>query len=159
MASKFDWDKIEHEYVTGRMTLETLARKHQISVSQIQKVSSRRHFSEKRSEYAETVKEKALARAQARDIRTLSNVKSALDKAARLLNKYIADEDTLHGRIHTGDFGVTEYKTKKLDTKALRDMTAALRETTAALTALAPAEGADREQRSGVIILPEVDEE
>lgn len=159
MASKFDWDKIEHEYVTGRMTLEALAKKHQISISQIQKVSSRRHFSEKRSEYAENVKEKALARAQARDIRTLSNVKSALDKAAKTINHYITDEDTLHGRIHTGDFGVTEYRTKKLDTKALRDMTAALREVASAIQVLAPAEGADREQRSGVIILPEVDEE
>lgn len=159
MANKYDWAKIEHEYVTGKMDMARLADKYQIPLNTFYKRAEVRDFQGKREKYTNQMREKALARAQARDIRTLSNVKSALDKAARLLNKYIVDEDTLHGRIHTGDFGVTEYKTKKLDTKALRDMTAALRETTAALTALAPAEGADREQRSGVIILPEVDEE
>jgi hypothetical protein len=158
MAQKHDWDRIEHEYVTGKMSQEALARKHGIGLSTFYTMSSRRNFSEKRRAYQESVKEKALARAQARDARTLSNVRSALDKAARTINRYITDEDTLHGRVVMGEGGPAEYRVKKLDTKALRDMTAALRETAAAIQALAPAEQNGTGQRSGVIILPEVND-
>lgn len=152
---KYDWEKIEQEYVSGKMTMEKLAEKYKISISTFQKKAIERKFTEKRRKYAEKVQEKALARAQARDARTLGNLSSALDKAARLLNKYMTDENTLHGRIvNHMDGKIEEVRVEKLDTKALRDMTSALREATAAMQLIRP-NGAQEEEQGGVVVLPE----
>jgi hypothetical protein len=152
---RYDWEKIEQEYVSGKMSMEALAKKHGISISAIEKKAIERKFTEKRRIYAEKVKEKALARAQARDARTLGNLSSALDKAARTLNKYIGDDDTLFGRVSVTEDGVQEYRTKKLDTKALRDMTAAMREVSAAIKLLQPETADKEEKQEGIIILSE----
>jgi len=158
---KYDWEKIEQEFISGKSTMEALARKYQIPLNTFYKRAKVRKFSEKRENYAKRVQEKALARAQARDARTLGNLSSALDKAARTLNKYIGDDDTLFGRVSVTEDGVQEYRTKKLDTKALRDMTAAMREVSAAIKLLQPEKESDTGEREGVIVLTEreVDEE
>jgi hypothetical protein len=151
---KYDWDKIEHEYVTGKCTMEELARKHKIPLNTFYKRSKVRNFSEKRENYTRTVQEKAIARARARDVRTLSNLGGALDKAARALNKYFTDEDTLFNRVSISADGLVELRAKKLDTKALRDMTAAVKEAAAAMRLLTPEQTAEAENQAGVIILP-----
>ena len=159
---KYDWGKIEQEYVSGKMSMEKLAEKYHVSISTFQKKAIERNFTEKRRIYAEKVKEKALARAQARDARTLGNLGSALDKAARLLNKYVADEKTLHTKIvNHMDGRLEEVQVAKVDTKALRDMTAAMREVSAAIKLLQPEKESESGNRDGVIVLAEreVDEE
>jgi len=158
---KYDWAKIEQEYVSGKMSMEGLAKKYGIPNSSFRKYANGHKFKEKRTEYGQKVAERALARAQARDARTLGNLSSALDKAARTLNKYIGDNDTLFGRVSVTEDGVQEYRTKKLDTKALRDMTAAMREVSAAIKLLQPEKESDTGEREGVIVLTEreVDEE
>lgn len=158
----YDWNKIEHEYVTGKMGYEALEKKYQIPRSTFEKRAKVRKFAEKRGEYEEKVRQKALARAQARDARTLGNLGSALDKAARLLNKYVADEKTLHTKIvNHMDGRLEEVQVAKLDTKALRDMTAAMREVSAAIKLLQPEKESETGDREGVIVLAEreVDEE
>lgn len=159
---KYDWAKIEQEYVSGKMTMEGLAKKYGIPNSSFRKYANGHKFKEKRTEYGQKVAERALARAQARDARTLGNLSSALDKAARLLNKYVADEKTLHTKIvNHMDGSLEEVKVEKLDTKALRDMTAAMREVSAAIKLLQPEKESDTGDREGVIVLTEreVDEE
>jgi len=154
---KVDWGPIEREYIRGRMTLEKLAEKYQISESMIQKASSRRNWTEKRRNYAENVQEKALARAQARDARTIETLCDGISRAARELKAAAGDIDTLHGRvISDGDGGVTEVRTRKLDTKALRDLTAAMRELAAAMTMIRGAKteaGQEAQEERGVIVL------
>jgi len=152
---KYDWEKIEQEFISGKSTMEAMARKYQIPLNTFYKRANVRKFSEKRENYAKRVQEKALARAQARDARTLGNLSSALDKAARTLNKYIGDDDTLFGRVSVTEDGVQEYRTKKLDTKALRDMTAAMREVSAAIKLLQPETADKEEKQEGIIILSE----
>lgn len=156
---RYDWDRIEIEYIRGKASMEQLAAKYKIPLSTFFKRAKVRKFSEKRREYAGKVQEKAIARAQARDARTLSNLSGALDKAARMINRYIVDEDTLHGRIvNHMDGSLEEVRVKKLDTKALRDMTAALKEASAALRMLnEKADDDERGERAGVILMPERD--
>lgn len=152
---KYDWDRIEHEYVTGKSSMAEMAKKHKIPEDTFYKRAEVRNFQQKRENYANRVRERALMRAQAREARTLNNLNGALDKAARMLSRYIADEDTLHGRVQMGESGPVEYRTNKLDTKALRDMTAALREAAAAMRLLRPDAGQeDTDGGAGVIILP-----
>ena len=153
---KYDWEKIEQEFISGKSTMEALARKYQIPLNTFYKRAKVRKFSEKRENYARRVQEKALARAQARDARTLGNLSSALDKAARLLNKYVADEKTLHTKIvNHMDGSLEEVKVEKVDTKALRDMTAAMREVSAAIKLLQPDAGGPGGEEGGVVMMPE----
>lgn len=152
---KYEWAKIEQEYVSGKMSMEALAKKHKIPISSFRKYANGHKFSEKRTEYGQKVAEKALARAQARDARTLGNLGSALDKAARTLNKYINDDDTLFGRVSATQNGIQEYRVKKLDTKALRDMTAAMREVSAAIKLLQPDAGGTGGEEGGVVLMPD----
>lgn len=149
---RWDWDKIEHEYVTGKMDMAALAKKHQIPLNTFYKRAEVRKFSEKRETYTNRLRERAIARAQARDARTLGSLGSALDKAARTLNRYITDEDTLFGRVSVTADGIEEYRARKLDTKALRDMTAAMREVSAAIRLLQP-EAEKQDDGAGVIVL------
>ena len=155
----YDWDRIEHEYVTGKGTMEALARKYGIKLSSFYRRAEVRKFAEKREKYTNQVREKALTRAREREIRTLTNLGSALDKAAKKLNTYIGDEDTLHGRVAVTQDGVQEYRTKKLDTKAVRDLTAAMKEVAAALKLITPDEQKTEETQAGVIILAQREDE
>ena len=156
----YDWDRIEHEYVTGKGTMEALARKYGIKLSSFYRRAEVRKFAEKREKYANQVREKALTRAREREIRTLTNLGSALDKAAKKLNNYIADEDTLHGKVvNHMDGSIEEIRTKKLDTKAVRDLTAAMREVAAALKLITPDETKTEETQAGVIVLAQREDE
>lgn len=154
---RIDWAPIEREYIRGRMTLEKLAEKHGISINSVTRASIRRNWVEKRRNYAVTVQEKALARAQARDARTIETLCDGISRAARELKAAAGDIDTLHGRvISDGDGGITEVRTRKLDTKALRDLTAAMRELAAAMTMIRGAKteaGQEAQEERGVIVL------
>lgn len=154
---RIDWGPIEREYIRGRMTLEKLAEKHGISINSVTRASIRRNWVEKRRNYAVTVQEKALARAQARDARTIETLCDGISRAARELKAAAGDIDTLHGRvISDGDGGITEVRTRKLDTKALRDLTAAMRELAAAMTMIRGAKteaGQEAQEERGVIVL------
>lgn len=154
---RIDWGPIEREYIRGRMTLDKLAEKHGISINTVTRASIRRNWVEKRRNYAVTVQEKALARAQARDARTIETLCDGISRAARELKAAAGDIDTLHGRvISDGDGGITEVRTRKLDTKALRDLTAAMRELAAAMTMIRGAKteaGQEAQEERGVIVL------
>ena len=153
LSVKYEWDKIEHEYVCGKMDMAELARKHKIPLRTFYARAEVRKFSEKREKYRNQTREKAIARAQARDARTLGNLQSALDKASRLLNRYITDEDTLFGRVLVTADGIQEYRARKMDTKAMRDMTAAMREVSAAIKLWQPETEKTDGERGGVIVL------
>lgn len=160
---RIDWQQIEHEYVTGKMTMETLIKKHGISESHFFRKAKELKFTEKRSKYREKAEEQALTRARAREAkrleRTNGNIGGALDRAARRINQLLNDEDTLFGRVLTGEDGVTEIRTRKADTKAIRDLTGALRDVVSALSLLT-GDKADRDEgQAGVIILPEREDE
>ena len=163
--AKYDWDKIEREYVRGKMTGEDLCAMYQISKSAFEKRSAEGKFLEKRRKYAESMQEKALARACAREAKALSRILGAAEKAAALLDKHMKDEDTLKNWLYTDkETGeLSEVRLKKLDTKAVREMTSAMRDTVAALTMMAERkdkqQGTDKQGSGGVILLPERDVE
>ncbi len=163
--AKYDWGKIELEYIRGNMTGEVLCKKYQISKGTFESRSAERKFSEKRRKYQESVQEKALARACAREAKALSRILGAAEKAAALLDKHMKDEDTLKNWLYTDkETGEpNEKRLKKLDTKAVREMTGAMRDTVAALTMMAERKDkqqtADKQGSGGVILLPERDED
>ena len=163
-GKKFDWQKIEQEYIRGNATAEALCKKYQISTSTFEKRSAERNFSEKRRKYAESMQEKALARACAREAKALARTLGAAERAAALIEKHMKDEDTLKNWLWTDrESGeINEKRLKKLDTKAVREMAGAMRDIVATLTMMQESReqgAADGQQGGGVILLPERDED
>lgn len=159
---RYDWAKIEAEYVAGKESMEAIAARYGIAKSTFFKRAKERNFTQKRSKFREKAEEKSIARAQAREARrlerTTANVNGALDRAAKRINRLLDDDATLHGKILATEDGITEIRTNKADTKALRELTSALRDVASALQLMQNGgQGAGESNNQGVIILPERD--
>ncbi len=80
------WVEIEHEYVTDisrkPCSLEDLAKKHNTSVGTVEKYSMEHKWSEKRKNYKESIKQKALEKSSDTDADRIARLLSIADKAA-----------------------------------------------------------------------------
>lgn len=169
-GAKFDWQKIEQEYVTGDMALSDLAEKYHISNTTIYKHAKDALFEEKRKKYLEKVAKKALTRASTRDARAISRVMTAAERTIRKLTGAITD-DTVYGYIvddpprkdeETGEMipgGQHIVQLTKADTKALVNLSTAIRNLSMAVKVMYPdgdslREGDERE----VVIMPDREE-
>lgn len=131
-----DWTEIETIYVSGDMNLPALAEQVGISYSTVSKHAAAGRWTEKRQEFRKKAAGKALGRAGARISAKLEKLAEsaelAIDTALKALNdpeqfrRYIVSEGCGEGVSET-----SEKIFKKVDTRALRDMTAALRDLTA----------------------------
>lgn len=168
---KYDWQKIEQEYVTGDMPLYDLAVKYHISNTTIYKHAKEGNFEEKRKKYKEKVSKKALSRASTRDARAISRIMTAAERTIRKLAGAITD-DTVYGYIvddaprrdeETGEMmpgGQHVVQLTKADTKALVNLSTAIRNLAMATKVMYPdgdslQQGDERE----VLIMPEREDE
>ncbi len=85
-SESVSWVEIEHEYVTDirkkPCSLEDLANKYNISVGAIEKYSMDHKWSEKRKNYKESIKQKALEKSSDADADRIARILSIADKAA-----------------------------------------------------------------------------
>ena len=167
---KFDWAKIEQEYVTGDMPLIDIAERYHISQTTIYKHAAEGNFEEKRKKYHEKVMKKALTRASTRDARAISRIMTAAEKTIRKLSGAITD-DTVYGYIvdepprtdeETGELRPGGQRVEiltKADTKALVNLSTAIRNLALATKVMYPdgdGSGQQEDQRS-VVIMPDRD--
>ena len=159
--AKYDWTKIEHEYVTGKASMEALAKKHKIPINTFYKHAKEAEFSKKREKYTKTIQEKALARAAAREAKTIDDLKSAAGKAAKLLSKAFGDEATLHNELGYVHGRPVEERMDRLNTKALRDLPGAVKDLAAVLQAFGATEREETQAETGnnVLVLAEREDE
>jgi len=61
---KYNWNEIEQEYVTGKLTYRELADKHNVSESRIGVVGGKRDWAKKRKEYREGINTAAIEEAK-----------------------------------------------------------------------------------------------
>lgn len=169
---KYDWQRIEQEYVTGDMPLSDLAEKYHVSQTTIYKHAKEAQFEEKRQKYREKVAKKALTRASTRDARAIGRLMTGTEKAIRELRKAITN-DTLYGYIvqeapekdeETGERrpgGLRLQLMDKADTKALVNISTAIRNLAMATRVMYPeGDGDGRDQtEGGVVMMPERDGE
>ena len=142
--------------------MESVAERYGVAKSTFMRQANVRKFSEKRTKFRQKSEDQALARARAREARRLdrtnTNIVSALDRAAKRINRLLDDDATLHGKILATEDGITEIRTNKADTRALRELTSALRDVVSALQMQqGGSQGAGESNNQGVIILPERD--
>ena len=169
-GAKYDWQKIEQEYVTGDMALSDLAEKYHISNTTIYKHAKDAKFEEKRKKYLEKVAKKALTRASTRDAKAIARIMTATEKTIRKLNKAVTDE-TVFGYLQEDPPGTDEETGErrpggqhlvildKADTKALVNLSTAIRNLSMAVKVMYPdgdslREGDERE----VVIMPDREE-
>ncbi len=85
-SESVSWVEMEHEYVTDisrkPCSLEDLAKKHNTSVGAVEKYSMEHKWSEKRKNYKESIKQKALEKSSDADADRIARLLSIADKAA-----------------------------------------------------------------------------
>lgn len=169
---KFDWQRIEQEYVTGEMGLRELAEKYHVAMSTMSKHAKVAEFAEKRKKYRTKVGQKALTRASTRDAKAIARIMTATEKTIRKLNKAVTDE-TVFGYLQddppvkdeeTGELrpgGTHLVILDKADTKALVNLSTAIRNLAMATRVMYPeGDGDGRDQtEGGVVMMPERDVE
>ena len=169
---KYDWPKIEQEYVTGDMGLRELADKYHIAMSTLSKHAKVSDFVGKREKYRTKVGQKALTRASTRDARAISRIMTATEKTIRKLNKAVTDE-TVFGYLEeypptkdeeTGELrpgGKNLVILDKADTKALVNLSTAIRNLAMATKVMYPdGDGSGQEQDArSVVIMPDRESE
>jgi len=169
--AKYDWRKIEQEYVTGDMPLRELAERYQISETTIYKHAKDGEYDEKRRKYREKVAKKALSRASTRDARAISRIMTAAERTIRKLNAAITDE-TVYGYIvqdqaqkdeETGEIRPAQPSVvilDKADTKALVNLSTAIRNLAMATKVMYPdGDGTGAQDEKSIVIMPDRDEE
>ena len=168
--TKYDWSKIEQEYVTGDMSLLELSEKYHISQTTIYKKAKEGEFDQKRQKYREKVAKKAITRASTRDARAIARIMTAAERTIRKLTGAITD-DTVYGYLveepitmdeETGELrgGKHVVQLTKADTKALVNLSTAIRNLAMATRVMYPegdGDGKNDEEHSGVVLMPDRD--
>lgn len=120
------WYKIRAEYVTGNISLRKLAQKHNISVSQLSKRASKEAWAKQREENRYKMSTKAVQKALDRNAEKMAAQLMDIGTAAENLAALIARVSTETQTLNVG-------RTRRTDTKAVRNLTGALKDLTGVL--------------------------
>lgn len=147
-----NWEKIKVEYITTDISLRKLAKKYDIPYSNISRRSANEEWVEQRHRYKAKVTSKTVEKSANREANRLARLMDTTSKAidvavkafgdADQFNRYIVERREKYAFPTTGedeeDPNLIAEKTwseeqvyAKIDTKALKDMTAVLKDLTA----------------------------
>lgn len=119
--ARHNWSKMRAEYVTGSASQRELAKKYGVSASQVAEHASNEGWAKKRREYRRKTEAKAVQKAQERKAETMAAQLSDIGTAAENLSALIAEVSTEAKSLRVG-------RSKKADTKAIRNLTGALKD-------------------------------
>lgn len=133
-----DWNELRVRYITGSMNLKQLADEAGISYSQVSKHASQERWREQRKQFGKNAANDALASARARaqaDIERAMETTSGLLKVAA---DALKDKDQFRRYLvvrtdGSGGSETTEEVFRKVDTKAIKELTEAVDKLTAML--------------------------
>lgn len=116
-----NWSKIRAEYVTGNVSQRELAKKHGVSASQIAAHASNEGWVAKRRAHRSKTAEKAEQKAAERQAEAISGQLEDIRKAGDNLAALIAEVSAEGKSVRVG-------RSKKADTKAIKNLTGALKD-------------------------------
>ena len=139
--AEIDWNALQVEYVTGKISLKKLAEKYQVSENTLENRSRKEKWSEQRRKYNGKVTAKAVARAGARETRRLRSLQSSASRMCTQIEKLMKDAEkqlfTHVAVVGTGD-GKSTIEAVQLDvvddhkllnlTKAMKEATGVMRD-------------------------------
>lgn len=150
-VEKIDWSKAKSKYIKGSMSYAKLAAEMGISCPVLTKKATKEHWPDLRKEYRERTVKKGLEKSSSAAAARLARVGDAAGELIERTLAAIGDPDQLNrylvqrqqeyaepcedenGRFISRDSWMEEQTFTKLDTKALREMTAALKDLTGIL--------------------------
>lgn len=178
-----DWTKAEVEFVAGDLSLKDTAKALGVSYSTLSKVAAEAKWRVKRQEYRKSVANNVLSRARARDEKSLEKLIQGAEKVLGTAITALNDSQQFNRYVITDGMGGAEEKVfSKVDSKAMKEMTAVIKDLTGllrdfydiptpgqkaaqeiakerlALERMRSGSGSDDGQETGVIILPPVKE-
>lgn len=129
MTNKPSWDDLKSEYATTEISYRKMAEKYNMSASTITKMAATHKWSEARKSYRSKLVAKTVEKAVEEKSDKLALIARSADKMGEVIQKVMDDEDQFFRRLNENT--QEEYRTKKVDSRAIRDMTAAIKELTA----------------------------
>lgn len=178
-----DWTKAEVEFIAGDLSLKAMAAKLEVSYSTLSKVAAEGKWRAKRKEYRKSVANNALLRARARDEKSLEKLIQGAEKVLGTAIDALNDSKQFNRYVITDGMGGAQEKVfSKVDSKAMKEMTAVIKDLTGllrdfydiptpgqkaaqeiakerlALERMRSGSGGEDGQETGVIILPPVKE-
>lgn len=119
--ARHNWGKIRGEYITGSLSQRQLAQKYGVSASQLAQRASKEGWRAARLEHRRKVEEKARQKAAERKAETMAAQLVDIGTAAESLAAMVAEVSQDTRMLRVG-------RTKKPDTKAIRNLTGALKD-------------------------------
>ncbi len=137
-----DWNTIKTEYITGDDSYKVLAGKWGVSFRTLSQKGQKEGWFPARLEYRDSVVKKIVRKRASQTagntVEKLSRLQTSADAMSELIFNTLADADQFHRYIVTRSLGggATEKEERlfdKVDTKAIRDLTAAMRDLAAVI--------------------------
>lgn len=132
ISMKIDWDKVRTEYITSTTPVTELCTKYGASRSAIMKRVKADGWKEQRDQYRASIVHRAIKRKEDKQVDRLCRLKTGTEKLIETINDALEDEEQFHrylvsegGAVHSE---TVEKTFRKVDTKAIRDLTMSLRE-------------------------------
>lgn len=132
-----DWTAIKAEYITGTISYRKLADSWGVSFRTLSDRALREGWKEARDKHRNNVVEKTVQKVASRKASTTANklcdLQEAADNMGRVIAEIFADSEQFHRHIVTEGLGmgatkVEERQYKKVDTKAIKDLTGAIKD-------------------------------
>lgn len=151
-----DWESIKTEYVTTKISYRALADKYGISCRTVFARGKREGWVQERQKHKDAVVARMVRNVQRKEAsdgaKRLLQMRSAADSMSGVIAGAFGDAEQFHRHlvsVRDGEMTRTEERVfRKLDTKAVRDLTVAMRDLTAVLRDLYDLPSlADREAR------------
>ena len=126
---KIDWEAIKNEYVTGKLSYNEIAKKYKLTRTQVCNQGRRYNWFKEKNEYRAKLNAKIVENTLKNEAKAesdkLEKLRKATDQMSQVVQKALDDSNQFYRR-----FGLdgTEVMTSKLDTKAVRDLTAAIKD-------------------------------
>lgn len=121
-----DWEKIETDYIVGKMTYAEIAQKYSISPQTVEKQGAKRKWVEKRRNFAGNVQKRARQKTAdkkaSREAEIYARSITLAEQLVEQMEGALKDDKQLYRHIINQGMGKQAEKTlKKMDTAALKD--------------------------------------
>ena len=143
--STIDWVKIKNEYITTQTSYPKLAKKYNIAQATIGRYASADNWVEAKEKYkietSQKIINKCMTKEVNKEVDKLQRMRESADKLSEMINKSLNDTDQFNRHIvqtkkkeGQNEIWDSEEKIyKKLDTRAIKDMTSAMKDLTSML--------------------------
>lgn len=132
-----DWKQIKTEYITTDTSYRKLAKKHNIPMSTLTRIAIKEQWVEARERYKNKVVAKTVEKMANKEANKLAKIRTAADNMADVVTEIFDDPEQFHRHlVQVGvgkSFDTVERVYNKIDTKAIKDITATLKDLSAVL--------------------------